>query len=113
MDIRSYNREAWDRQVRSGKNPWTVPVSSELIARARAGDWSVVLTENKAVPREWFPPLPGLKILGLACGGGQQGPMLAAAGAEVTIFDNSPAQLDRDRKVAEREGLSMRKRVAR
>jgi ubiquinone/menaquinone biosynthesis C-methylase UbiE len=108
MDIRSYNREAWDRQVQSGKNPWTVPVSSELIARARMGDWSVVLTENKPVPREWFPPMPGLKILGLACGGGQQGPIFAAAGADVTIFDNSPAQLARDREVADREGLKIR-----
>ena len=108
MDIRSFNREAWDRQVQSGKNPWTVPVSPELIARARAGDWSVLLTENKPVPREWFPPMQGLKLLGLACGGGQQGPIFAAAGAEVTIFDNSPAQLARDREVAEREGLNIR-----
>ncbi len=64
MDIRSFNRDAWDRQVQSGKNPWTVPVSPELIARARTGDWSIVLTENKAVPREWFPPMQGLKVLG-------------------------------------------------
>lgn len=106
MDIRSYNREAWDRQVQSG-NPWTVPVSPELIARARMGDWSVILTENKPVPREWFPPMKGLNILGLACGGGQQGPIFAAAGANVTIFDNSPAQLARDREVSERDGLNI------
>jgi ubiquinone/menaquinone biosynthesis C-methylase UbiE len=79
-----------------------------LIAYARAGDWSVVLTENKSVPREWLPPLKGLKVLGLACGGGQQGPIMAAAGAEVTIFDNSRSQLDRDREVAERDGLNIR-----
>jgi len=107
-DVRSFNREAWDRQVQSGKNPWTVPVSSELIARARMGDWSVVLTENKPVPYEWFPPMQRLDILGLACGGGQQGPIFAAAGANVTIFDNSPAQLARDREVAERDGLDIR-----
>jgi SAM-dependent methyltransferase len=107
-DIRSFNREAWDRQVWSGKNPWTVPVSPELIARARAGDWSILLTENRPVPREWFPSLQGLKVLGLACGGGQQGPIMAAAGAEMTIFDNSPAQLSRDREVADREGLDIR-----
>jgi ubiquinone/menaquinone biosynthesis C-methylase UbiE len=108
MDIRSFNRDAWDRQVESGKNPWTIPVSPELIARARNGDWSIVLTENKPVPRDWFPPMHGLKVLGLACGGGQQGPIMAAAGADVTIFDNSPAQLARDREVAEREGLNIR-----
>ena len=107
-DVRSFNQEAWDRQVQSGKNRWTVPVSPKLIARARMGDWSVLLTENKPVPREWFPPMQGLKILGLACGGGQQGPIFAAAGADVTIFDNSPAQLARDREVAGRDGLDIR-----
>lgn len=107
-DIRSFNQKAWDRQVQSGKNPWTMPVSPELIARARVGNWSVLLTENKPVPREWFPPMQGLNILGLACGGGQQGPIFAAAGANVTIFDNSPAQLARDREVADRDGLTIR-----
>lgn len=108
MDIRKYNQEAWDNQVNSGKNPWTVPVTPEIIAKARTGDWSVVLTQNVVVPREWFPPMQGLNVLGLACGGGQQGPVFAAAGANVTIFDNSPAQLSRDREVAERDGLKIR-----
>ena len=34
--------------------------------------------------------------------------MLAAAGADVTVFDNSPRQLDRDREVAARDGLALR-----
>ncbi len=108
MDIRKYNQQAWDNQVNSGKNPWTVPVTPEVIAKARKGEWSVVLTQNIFVPKEWFPPMQGLKILGLASGGGQQGPVFAAAGAEVTVFDNSPAQLARDREVAERDGLNIR-----
>ncbi len=107
MDIRSYNRDAWDRQVASGENPWTLPVTPEAIARARQGDWAVVLTENQPVPRDWFPPFPA-DVLCLASGGGQQGPILAAAGARVTVFDNSPSQLAQDRSVAEREGLSIR-----
>jgi len=106
MDIRSFNREAWDRQAQSG-NRWTLPVSPDVIARARAGDWSVLLTENKPVPRDWFPTMTGLELLGLACGGGQQGPIFAAAGAQVTIFDNSPAQLARDREVAGRDSLNI------
>jgi SAM-dependent methyltransferase len=51
--------------------------------------------------------LQGLDILGLACGGGQQGPVFAAAGGRVTILDNSPRQLERDRMVAERDGLAI------
>jgi SAM-dependent methyltransferase len=105
MDIRAYNREKWDLQVEQG-NPWTIPANPERIAAARKGEWSVRLTEQKFVPRSWFPhDLHGLDILCLASGGGQQGPILAAAGANVTVFDNSPRQLEQDRKVAKREGL--------
>ncbi len=107
MDVRSYNRAAWDAQVAAG-NPWTIPVGPEVIAAARRGEWSVVLTETRPVPREWFPPLVGCEVLCLASGGGQQGPVLAAAGATVTVYDNSPRQLEQDRRVAERDGLRIR-----
>ncbi len=108
MDILSYNRKAWDKQVESG-NPWTVPVTSEQVDAARHGEWQVLLTPTKPVPRTWFPPeLNGANLLCLASGGGQQGPILAAAGASVTVFDNSPNQLARDRMVSERDGLAIR-----
>src|SRR5262249_13172631 len=73
----------------------------------RRGGWHIVLTGARPVPRAWFPPLAGLDVLCLASGGGQQGPVLAAAGARVTVFDNSPAQLARDREVAARDGLAI------
>lgn len=103
-DILGDNRHAWDRQVEQG-NRWTVPVGSEEVSRARRGDWTLVLTPTRPVPPDWFPPLAGLEVLCLASGGGQQGPILAAAGANVTVFDNSPGQLAQDRMVADREGL--------
>jgi SAM-dependent methyltransferase len=106
LNVRSYNRYAWDHQV-DIQNKFTVPVDPEIIAQARRGIFSVLLTETKPVPREWFPGFEDLDLLGLACGGGQQGPVFAALGANVTTFDNSPAQLDRDRQVAAREGLSI------
>ena len=111
MDIRAYNRDAWNRYVDEGESLWTKPVSPEIIARARNGHFSILLTEQKPVPQAWFPPLKGLDTLCLACGGGQQGPVLAAAGANVTVFDNSSRQLDQDRSVAEREGLTNLKTV--
>lgn len=107
MDVRSYNREAWNRQVADG-NQWTIPVRPEIVAAARRGEWSILLTPTIPVPRAWFPPLAGAAVLCLASGGGQQGPILAAAGAQVTVFDNSPRQLAQDRLVAEREGLDIR-----
>ncbi len=106
MNVRQYNRSAWDRNVESG-NRWTVPVGPEVIAAARGGRWEVLLTPTKPVPRAWFPELAGLEVLCLASGGGQQGPVLAAAGASVTVFDNSPRQLGQDRLVAERDGLAL------
>lgn len=106
-DIAEHNRAAWDRQVEEG-NEWTQPVSSEVIANARHGDWSVVLIGHEPVPREWFPAsLEGLDVLCLASGGGQQAPVLAAAGARVTSFDNSTKQLERDRLVADRDALEL------
>jgi hypothetical protein len=80
LDIRAYNREAWNLKVER-ENPWTRPVTSELIEQAFAGNWSVLLTECKPVPRNWFPTDLSIDILCLASGGGQQGPILAAAGA--------------------------------
>jgi len=107
MDIRNYNRDTWNSYVEK-KNRWTRPISKAEIEQARKGEFSIFLTPSKPVPSDWFPPLSGLKVLCLASGGGQQGPILSAAGAEVTVYDNSPRQLGQDRLVAEREGLRLR-----
>lgn len=106
-EVRAYNRQAWDRAV-AEKDRWTRPVSPEVIAAARQGRPQFVLTPTKPVPAEWLPqPLAGKAVLCLASGGGQQGPVLAAAGAQVTVLDNSPRQLAQDRKTARREGLQL------
>lgn len=87
FDPVAHNRAAWDREV-DNSNEWTRPVEPEVIARARAGDWSVVLIGYQPVPRGWFPAdLAGVEVLCLASGGGQQGPVLSAAGAAVTVLD--------------------------
>jgi len=107
MDLLSHNAKAWDRLVEQ-KNRWTLPVSHAEILAAKDGNWQVVLTGEEPVPRDWFAEdLTGVDILCLASGGGQQGPILSAAGANVTAFDNSPKQLQGDRFIAEREGLSL------
>src|ERR1700678_3026156 len=108
LDPVAYNRAAWDREGDQG-NEWAQPVGPDVIARARAGDWSVVLIGYQPVSRDWFPDdMTGAAVLCLASGGGQQGPVLAAAGADVTVFDNSPRQLGRDEEVAARDGLALR-----
>jgi SAM-dependent methyltransferase len=106
-DSYEYNRQAWNRQVQDG-NRWTVGVDHDEVERARAGVVEIVLTPTKVVPDAWLGELQGADVLCLASGGGQQGPLLAAAGANVTVFDASDEQLQRDREVAEREGLELR-----
>lgn len=108
MQSYEWNKAAWDRAVDEGANPYTAVISAEAIAAARQGTWSLFLSDCKPVPQEWFPSLPGLKVLCLASGGGQQAPIFAALGAEVTLLDASPRQLAQDRFVAERDNLSIR-----
>jgi ubiquinone/menaquinone biosynthesis C-methylase UbiE len=108
MNIVEHNSQAWDKQADNG-NVWTMPVSSEIISAARKGSWDIVLTPTKPVPKSWFPQnLSGLKVLCLASGGGQQGPVLAAAGADVIVLDISEKQLQKDNLVAVRDGLDLK-----
>jgi SAM-dependent methyltransferase len=107
MDIRKYNQIAWDNKVKQGKR-YTLPAGPETIKQAKAGNWQINLTPCIPVPQEWFPPVKGLKVLCLASGGGVQGPILAAAGADITVFDNSPLMLATDRSVAVRDSLKIR-----
>lgn len=102
----THNQRAWNRQVAKG-NQWTIPVSSEIIARAKRGKWQVLLTPWKPVPSEWFPPLESINLLCLASAGGQQAPIFTAAGANVVVYDISPEQLKQDKKVAQRENLEL------
>ena len=96
--ISSWVNEGWQ---------WGLPVDHETYERATKGDWQIVLTPTKAIPQSWFPPLEDARVLGLASGGGQQMPILTAAGARCTVLDYSPAQLASERAVAEREGYTI------
>jgi len=102
-----HNREAWDSQAREGGR-WSRPVTAGEVEEARRGRPRLLLTPNRPVPAGWLEELAGREVLCLASGGGQQAPLLAAAGARVTSFDNSPGQLARDEEVAQREGLVLR-----
>ena len=107
-DARRRNRDAWNAAARAG-GEWSRPVDADGIARARAGEWSIILTPDAPVPRRWFPdPMKGARVLALAGSGGQQAPVLAAAGADVAVLDLSEEQLALDRAVAERDGLELR-----
>jgi SAM-dependent methyltransferase len=110
MEQESYtaiNARTIDSWVKNGWE-WGIPVSPEMFRKAKEGEWDIFLTPTRPLPKEWFPPLAGLKVLGLAAGGGQQMPMLAALGADCTVLDYSDSQLENDRLVSRREGYTIR-----
>ena len=106
MNVQDINREAWNQCAKEGTSPYTQPVTSEQVAAAKRGEWQIRLTPGRPVPSAWLE-VAKRDVLCLASGGGQQGPLLAAAGAHVTVFDLSDEQLARDRFVAERDGLEL------
>lgn len=106
MNYQDINASTIDRWIEEGWE-WGKPIDHETFVRALQGEWNVLLTPLKPVPHEWFGNLKGKKILGLACGGGQQMPVFTALGAECTVFDYSEKQLESERLVAEREGYSI------
>ena len=104
MDVRLHNRVAWDRSVER-HNRWTLPVSAELVDRARRNEFELLLTPTKPVPRNWYSELPARRRCAW-----RRGAASSAGGggrAVVTVFDNSPKQLGQDRFVAERDGLTI------
>ncbi|MDR0589043.1 MAG: class I SAM-dependent methyltransferase [Spirochaetaceae bacterium] len=100
------NAETINRWVKDGWE-WGIPISHEAYVQAQNGDWQVFLTPMKPVPREWFPPLGGKHLLGLASGGGQQMPVFAALGARCTVLDYSDEQLAAERAVSQRESYGI------
>ncbi len=107
MNYLELNRQSWNTGVMS-TSVWAQPVDAATIAKARAGHFELLLTPKTPVPRTWLSDVAGKDVLCLASGGGQQAPVLAAAGANVVSFDLSEEQLRKDQLVAEREGLSIR-----
>jgi SAM-dependent methyltransferase len=93
---RDQNRAAWDERVR--RNGW-------YIDTARDEDFLNPLAV--ADPVGWLGTVSNKRVLCLAAGGGRHGPLLAAAGAIVTVVDLSPQMLALDRKVASARGLTL------
>lgn len=97
--VDSWNKEGWE---------WGIPITHEQFCRAKEGEWKILLTPTKIMPRKWLPQaLKGLKILGLASGGAQQIPVFAALGANCSVLDYSPSQIKSEIEVAARDGYEV------
>lgn len=106
LNIIKHNELAWDEESIE-ESPWCTPVSSEIIEAARNGDIKLRLTPNKFIPAEWLEGICDKEVLCVGSGGGQQAPIVAAAGANVISVDISQEQLNKDLLVANREGLKL------
>ena len=106
MDYQEINANTVDRWVREGWE-WGRPIDHETFLAAQRGEWTVKLTPTKPVPYEWLGALRGKRVLGLACGGGQQMPIFCAVGAKCSVLDYSDEQLASERMVAAREGYGI------
>ena len=108
MSYQDVNVRTISRWIKEDGWKWGVPVDSSVCHDARNGIWDVFLTPVKTVPHSWFPQsLEGVRILGLASGGGQQIPVFSALGAICTVLDYNDDQLEAERMVAKREGYDV------
>lgn len=98
LDSLQHNRQAWDRLVES-EHVLTKPANDEELSKPLS------IVDGIG----WLGgTIEGWNVLCLAAGGGRHGPLYAAAGANVTVIDISPAALTRDREVARSKNLALR-----
>ena len=86
---------------------WSACATSEEMQKAREGQLTLKFFD-KEIPTEWLKDIKGKKVLCLAGAGGLQAPLLACAGAEVTVLDLSEKMLEKDKQIAEQEHLNIR-----
>jgi SAM-dependent methyltransferase len=92
--ILEHNRKAWDNRATQGQR-FARPATDE--------DFQQPLKTMDGPG--WLGDVANRHVLCLAAGGGRHGPLLASAGAQVTVVDLSPVMLALDREVATARGL--------
>jgi SAM-dependent methyltransferase len=102
-DLIQYNRERWNA-LADANYTYSRPFLDLDAAKAR-----VWLDTQGNAPGGLLDNLHGKDVLCLASGGGQQTAVFGLLGANVTVFDLSDAQLDRDQEAAEHYGYLLRR----
>lgn len=106
-DYTKENAKTIDQWVEEGWI-WGIPISHEVYEKAVNGEWEMVLTPTKPVPKSWFPELKGKKILGLASGGGQQMPILRRLAGSVPCWTIRTGSLQVKRWWQKGKGTTLR-----
>ncbi len=103
-DVANINRLAWNEEVLRG-NYWSRIATEEEIRKAQNGKPEIMITPDSFVPFSWIEDAKDKRVLLLAGAGGQQTPIMAAFGSDVTTVDQSDGQLNQDRIALERYSL--------
>lgn len=107
MDIFAQVERNINRLVEQDVN-WSACAAPEQLQQARNGILTQIFGAALPIPPDWLDDVKGKRVLCLAGAGGLQGPLLACAGADVTVLDLSERMLDKDREAAAREKLNIR-----
>ncbi len=105
-DIARMNREMFAREKREGKH-WTIPwldLDVGAYRRYREGETETLpkpYCDDDPTNRLVMAGASGKKVLCLAGGGGQQSAVFSLLGAQVTVLDLTPEQLEGDRQAAD------------
>lgn len=96
-EIARYNQARWE-ELAQARLEFTLPILDLTPEPAR----------RRLDPDGMLGDLQGKQVLCLATGGGQQSAMFGVLGAQVTVVDLSPTQLQRDQEAAAHYGYAVR-----
>jgi SAM-dependent methyltransferase len=95
----------------SSATPDFVAIKKAMKSAWMAGDFGKIADLNTQRGEEFVERLnlkPGMRVLDVACGTGNQSLPAARTGADVTGLDHAPNLLEQARAAAEKEGLKIR-----
>ena len=105
--------DVFREEIETGKteanNPW-LSLDVDAYRAYREGEASALPEPycHDPVDRIMMAGVQGLEILCLAGGGGQQSAVFSLLGANVTVFDLTPEQLESDRRAADHYGYGVK-----
>jgi 2-polyprenyl-3-methyl-5-hydroxy-6-metoxy-1,4-benzoquinol methylase len=97
-----------DKVAKYNVERWRALVEADALFTRPALNLDTVSARERIDPEGRLGNLNGKDVLCLACGGGQQSVAFALLGANVTVFDLSEAQLQRDAEAAAHYGVNIK-----
>lgn len=96
--ISSWINDGWE---------WGKPITHEQFIDAKHGEYKILLTPTKEMPKSWIKDIKDKEVLGLASGGAQQMPIIKALGGIPTCLDLNKNQIESERVFAKAENYDI------